>query len=82
MNWLQHPDIYMISVAIALINILALAMCVIHGSRTGIVVNSAALIINTAGALGNYLLRPHRRQLQLAAKAERRQHLIDGTIGH
>jgi hypothetical protein len=74
MSWLNHPDIWKISLVLFLINTVALVVCVADNNMPGMIINAIFFVFNGTAALGNYLLRHYRRQ-------ERRQFLIDTTIG-
>jgi hypothetical protein len=72
--FLQSPDIYKFSLGLVIVNVFVLMICLASDNVPGTIINTAFLLVNSGSAIGNYKLRTYR-------KAQRRQSLIEQTVG-
>jgi hypothetical protein len=72
MNWFSHPDAWKLSAALGVIS---LVLLVFSTSASGLTINFLAFFINFVCAIFNYSTRD-------LVQKERRQHLIQLTIGN
>lgn len=81
MNLLNHPNVWLFSLVLTIINAVVVAFCLLNGNMYGASLNGVFLFVNGLGLIGNYLFRHRRVQMQQELKAERRKELIRLTIG-
>ena len=78
---LNHPNIWVFSLVLTILNLIALGVCIFTDNVHGTSLNAIFLLINVAGLIGNYLFRHTRIKMQEDEKAERRRELIRRTVG-